>query len=86
MAFTSMPFHTSKSLLLTSLLQAEMHSDSTVWSHLRVLCTVVPPRTIRTPPGVDLFNMWTIRASSYVTPPTTNTITSCGLQYHQQHQ
>jgi len=52
-------------------------------SDLSVLWTVVPPRTILTPPGVDLFRLWTVRASSYVTPPTMNTITSCGLHHHQ---
>ena len=59
---------------------------TSAWPHLWVLWTAVPPRTIRTPPGVDRFKVWTVSASSYVTPPTMKTITSCGLSYHRHHR
>lgn len=51
-------------------------------THLLVLCTVVPPSTIRTP-GVVRFRLQTVSASSYVAPPMMKTIISCGLERTQ---
>lgn len=53
---------------------------------LSVLCTVEPPKTTRAPPMLELRLSWcTVSDSSYVTPPTTKTITSCTLQHTHKH-
>jgi len=53
-------------------------APSTSPKNISLFRTLVPPRTTRTP-GVPALIEAVILASSYVAPPTMNTIISCGL-------